>query len=126
MWKAGITISDLAEKCGCSRDVIYAYRSRKCREDKMNISVLKRLAKIFGQEEYYFCNEYLIFVDRVNVPAYLLEKRTKRKMSQRQYAAFLEISADCYKLYEVGHTRLQYHAWKKVMKKEENILCTKT
>lgn len=67
----------------------------------MNISVLKRLAKIFGQEEYYFCNEYLIFVDRVNVPAYLLEKRTKRKCrkdSMQHFWKFQQTAISCMKL----------------------------
>lgn len=107
---------ELAKACGCSIDTIFSYANGKCREENMDIGILKKIAAYFGKEEYYFCNEYLKFIDTVNVPKWLKEKRKEQNMLQREFAARLHIPLDNYKVYEVGIIRLQFRYWKEIVR----------
>lgn len=114
MKERGITRSILANRCGCSKDTIGSYMNGRCREEHMDISLLKKIADCLGQPEYYFCSEYLKFLDTKNTAAFLKEKRKEGGMTQRQFAAALEIPLNNYKKYESGHGRLPYRYWKRL------------
>lgn len=113
-----ISQPELAQVCGCSIDTIFSYANGKCREENMDIGILKKIEAYFGKEEYYFCNEYLKFIDTVNVPEWLKRKRKERNMLQREFAAKLHIPLNNYKAYEAGIIRLQFRYWKEI----ENFL----
>lgn len=72
----------------------------------MDIAVLKKMAEYFGMEKYYFCNEYHVFVDTVNVPGYLKGIRKAKGMSQREFCEMLQIPLAAYKKYETGDVRI--------------------
>lgn len=107
---------ELAKACGCSIDTIFSYANGKCREENMDIGILKKIAAYFGKEEYYFCNEYLKVIDTVNVPEWLKRKRKERNMLQREFAARLHIPLESYKAYEAGTIRLQFRYWKEIVR----------
>lgn len=106
----------LAEICGCTRDRIHVYVNGHCSEANMDVRILKKMALYFGKEEYYFCNDYLKFIDTVNVPEWLKERRMKYQMSQSKFAAFIGIPLQKYKLYEIGKVRLQGQYWENLKK----------
>lgn len=116
MAKNKISQSKLAEVCECSIDTIFSYANGKCREENMDISILKKIAMYFGKEEYYFCNDYLKFIDTENVTEWLKKKRKERNMTQRQFASKLHIPLEHYKVYEAGINRLQFRYWKVIEK----------
>lgn len=116
MAKYKISQLKLAEVCGCSSDTIFSYANGKCREENMDIEILKKIAIQFEKEEYYFCNDYLKFMDTVNVAEWLKKKRKERNMTQRQFASKLHIPLEHYKVYEAGINRLQFRYWKAVEK----------
>ena len=101
-----ISYPKMAEAMECSRDMVFSYANGKIPEDRMNIAVLKKMAAYFGKETYYFCNEYHVFVDTVDVPEYLKEVRKARGMSQKEFAAACNISLSAYKKYETGAVRI--------------------
>lgn len=104
----------LANACGCTKSLISSYIHGRCKEENMDISVLKDMAKYLKKETYYFCNEYLFFLDTEDVPECLREIRRKVAISQRKFAKLHDISLHRYKTYESGKVRLQYDAWKKL------------
>lgn len=96
----------LAKALGCSRDTVFSYANGKISEDRMDIAVLKKMAVYFGKETYYFCNEYHVFVDTVDVPEYLKGIRKEKGMSQKVFASTYGIPLSAYKKYEVGAVRI--------------------
>lgn len=117
MQKAGISQPKLAEAIGTTRDRIYTYENGKIEEQNMEIELLKKLARYFELDEYYFCNEYHVFMDTTDVPKVLKQLRGKKQMSQRQFAAKKNIPIAAYKSYESGKVRLAEKYWIKL--KEE-------
>lgn len=112
--KAKVSQPELAKAVGCSRDTIFSYMNNKISESSMDIHVLKKLAEYFGVNEYYFCNDYHIFVDSRNVPETLKELREKEGVTQRAFADMLEIPLVSYKNYEQGRVRLPERYWEKI------------
>lgn len=96
----------LAKALECSRDTVFSYANGKIPEDHMDIAVLKKMAAYFGTEEYYFCNEYHVFVDTVDVPEYLKGIRKAKGMSQREFCEKSQIPLAAYKKYETGAVRI--------------------
>lgn len=114
MAEMDISQQKLADVCGCHRDLIYSYIHGKCKEENMDISILKCMAQFFKKPTYYFCNEYLKFLDTENVPERLRSLRRKLEMTQREFSERYEIPLASYKGYEAGKTRLQYEYWKRI------------
>ena len=96
----------LAKALGCSRDTVFSYANGKIPEDHMDIAVLKKMAAYFGTEPYYFCSEYHVFVDTVDVPEYLKGIRKAKGMSQREFCEKFQIPLAAYKKYETGAVRI--------------------
>ena len=96
----------LAKALGCSRDTIFSYANGKVLEDRMDIAVLKKMAAYFGMEPYYFCNEYHVFADTVDVPEHLKGIRKAMEMSQREFCEKFQIPLAAYKKYETGAVRI--------------------
>lgn len=96
----------LAKALGCSRDTVFSYANGKISEDRMNVAVLKKMAAYFGTDPYYFCNEYHVFVDTVDVPEYLKGIRKAKGMSQREFCEKVQIPLAAYKKYETGAVRI--------------------
>ena len=96
----------LAKALGCSRDTVFSYANGKISEDRMDVAVLKKMAEYFGTEPYYFCNEYHVFVDTVDVPKYLKGIRKAKEMSQREFCEMFQIPLAAYKKYETGAVRI--------------------
>lgn len=119
MQKAKISQPKLAKAVGLTRDRIYVYENGKIAEENMDIEILKRLAKYFGVDQYYFCNEYHVFMDTVDVPELLKHIREKSGLSQREFAKKKGIPPEAYKTYEGGKVRLQERYWKKLKKEIE-------
>lgn len=111
-----ISQAKLAKVCGCSKGIIFSYVNGNCREENMDIKILKKMAVYFEKEEYYFCNEYLKFMDTVDVAKWLREKRIERNMTQRCFAASFDIPLNNYKAYEEGKVRLQFPYWENIVK----------
>lgn len=109
----------LAKALGCSRDTVFSYANGKIPEGHMDISVLKKMAAYFGKEEYYFCNEYHVFVDTANVPEYLKRVRKAKGMSQKVFADTFGIPLSAYKKYEVGAVRIPEKYYKVVVGMEK-------
>lgn len=82
----------------------------------MDIETLKMMAEYFGQDKYYFCNEYLQFLDCVDGAAFLKEKRKEYQMSQREFAEMLGISLASYKKYEMGDVKFPQRYWDRLNK----------
>lgn len=114
-----ISQAHLARVCGCSRDTIYAYVNGECREENMNISVLKKAAVYFGKPPYYFCNEYLKFIDTTDVSGYLKAMRKESGMTQAKFAELYDIPLVRYKGYETGKVRLPFVYWKRLFPHSE-------
>lgn len=114
-----ISQEGLAKACGCSTDKIYAYVNRKRLEENMDITVLKKIAAYFGKAPYYFCNEYLEFIDTQNVSAILKAMRKARQFTQRQFAELYDIPLIRYKGYENGKVQLQFPYWKRIFAPSE-------
>ena len=117
MQKARISQPKLAQAVGLTKDRIYTYENGKIAEENMDIEILKKLAEYFGVDQYYFCNEYHIFMDTTDVPQTLKRLRSKKQMSQREFAKKENIPIAAYKAYESGRVRLAEKHWKKL--KEE-------
>lgn len=111
IYEKRISKAGLAREIGVSRDLIFDYTSRAYAEESMGVSVLKSLAKFFGKESYYFCNDYHRFIDTVEVREWLKDLRKNRGMTQRQFAGWIEIPVDRYKSYEQGRCRLPYSVY---------------
>lgn len=77
----------------------------------MDIGILKNMAAYFGEDIYYLCNEYHVFMDAVDVPEYLRRLRKKAGMSQKEWAGQLGIPLASYKSYEMGRVRLPERHW---------------
>ena len=114
MQKAKISQPRLAKAVGCSRDRIWTYANGKVSEGYMDIDFLKKLADYFGLDQYYFCNEYHVFVDTVNVPEVLKEVRRKTGMTQKEFAKMKKIPLTSYKIYETGKTKIAEKCWKRL------------
>lgn len=114
-----MTINAMAEICDCSRDLIFSYMHGHCTEENMNIQVLKKMANYFGKEKYYFCNEYLEFIDCEDVSSFLKCMRKKYGLNQRQFAKMYGIPIASYKGYESGRNRLPFEYWKRIISHSE-------
>lgn len=114
MQKAKISQPRLAKEIGCSRDRIFCYANGKVSEGYMDIELLKKLAGFFELDPYYFCNEYHVFVDTMDVPKVLKQLREKEGLSQREFAEKMKIPLASYKVYESGKTRLAEKYWKRL------------
>ncbi len=114
MQKEKISQPKLAKAIGCSRDTIFSYMNNKISESRMDINVLKKLAQFFGVGQYYFCNDYHIFVDTENVAEILKELRKKERVPQRVFADMLGIPLASYKTYEQGKIKLPERHWEKI------------
>lgn len=101
----------LAAEIGCSRDTVFSYANGKIPEGHMDIGILKNMAAYFGEDIYYLCNEYHVFMDAVDVPEYLRRLRKKAGMSQKEWAGQLGIPLASYKSYEMGRVRLPERHW---------------
>lgn len=104
--KSKISYPKMAEAMECSRDMVFSYANGKIPEGHMDIAVLKKMAAYFGKETYYFCNEYHVFVDTVDVPEYLKRIRKAKEMSQKDFAVAFHIPLSAYKKYETGVVRI--------------------
>lgn len=114
MQKAKISQPRLAKEIGCSRDRIFCYANGKVSEGYMDIELLKKLAGYFELDPYYFCNEYHVFVDTMDVPKVLKQLREKEGLSQREFAEKMKIPLASYKVYESGKTRFAEKYWKQL------------
>lgn len=104
----------LARETGIGRECIANYVNAEYPEKSMKIEILKKLAEFFHKDKYYFCNDYHIFLDTVDVRAFLQKKREKAKMSQRKFADKIGVSLQNYKYYERGNGYLPFEVWQKV------------
>ncbi len=100
-----------ARDLGVSRDLVLAYTNYNYPEDSMQVKYLTKFAEYFGEERYYFCNEYHRFLDTVEADRMLLESREKCKMTQREYADHLGIPYYRYKSYEEGRCKISREAF---------------
>ena len=123
MQKAKISQPRLAKAIGCSRDRIWTYANGKVSEGYMDIDFLKKLADYFGLDQYYFCNDYHVFVDTVNVSDILKELRKRKGLSQREFAKKMKIPLTSYKVYETGKTRFAEKHWEKLKQQLKNMKC---
>ncbi len=114
MKKAKISQPKLAQAVGLTKDRIYTYQSGEIAEENMDIGILKKLAEYFGVDQYYFCNEYHVFMDTTDVPQLLKQIRAKTGLSQREFAKKTGIPVAAYKIYESGRVRLQERYWVKL------------
>lgn len=114
MQKAKISQPKLAQALGLTKDRIYTYQSGRIAEENMDIGILKKLAEYFGVDQYYFCNEYHVFMDATDVPELLKRVRVKARLSQREFAKEAGIPLAAYKVYESGKVRLQERYWMKL------------
>ncbi|MCM1387112.1 MAG: helix-turn-helix domain-containing protein [Bacillus sp. (in: Bacteria)] len=101
-----ISFLQAAKELGVSRDLLFDYTNPDYPEKSMQVNTLIKIADYFGKDKYYFCNEYHKFLDIADVGVFLYEARTKRSMTQKQFADFLGVSLDTYKKYEEGKSRL--------------------
>ncbi len=102
----GISKVKLAKEIGVSRDLVCSYTGKGFQEASMQISVLKSFAAYFGKDTYYFCNDYHIFMDTVDVVRLLKQLRKEKGMTQKVLAGKLNITTAIYKKYEQGKCRL--------------------
>ena len=114
MAEAGVTQSELARACGVGLDRINKYLNGHCREENMSIDLLKKIAAYLKKDTYYFCNDYLRFIDTADVPKELRKQRQEKGMSRKMFANTYGIRLDSYKGYEHGDYRLPYKYWKKI------------
>lgn len=116
MQRKKISQPKLAKAVGCSRDTIYRYENGIVPEGNMSIEILKKIADYFEVDQYYFCNDYHVFIDTTDdIP--LLLKRTRKElgMTQRQFVAKYNIPLESYKKYETGDTVIAQKYWKNII-----------
>lgn len=77
----------------------------------MQISVLKSFSEYFGKDTYYFCNDYHIFMDTVDVVRLLKRLRQEKGMTQMVLDGELNITTVIYKKYEQGKCKLPYQVY---------------
>lgn len=109
--KNNMSYVELSRRIGCSRDTMMRYVNIEYEEASMNIENLKRIANVFQVNEYYFCNDYHVFLDKVNGGSYLKILRMKHKLSQLRYSQKLNIPYSNYKTYESGKAKVPYKVW---------------
>lgn len=80
----------------------------------MSIDLLKKIAAYLKKDTYYFCNDYLRFIDTADVPKELRKQRQEKGMSRKMFADAYGIRLDSYKRYEYGIGRLPYEYWKRI------------
>ena len=114
MAEAGVTQSELARACGVGLDRINKYLNGHCREENMSIDLLKKIAAYLKKDTYYFCNDYLRFIDTADVPKELRKQRQEKGVSRKMFANTYGIRLDSYKRYEYGIGRLPYEYWKRI------------
>lgn len=88
----------------------------------MQVQTLIKFAEYLGKDRHYFCNEYHKFLDTVVAGDFLRELRAKYKMTQKQFAHFLDITLASYKKYEEGRCRMPFEVFEKlkdIIKDEE-------
>lgn len=100
-----ISVSQAAKELRVSRDLIFDYINYKCPEDSMQVKYLIKFAEYFGEDKYYFCNEYHRFLDSVDMEKLLRGLRTEHNMTQKEFAGYLGISLSRYKAYEQGRCK---------------------
>ena len=101
-----VSANQAAKDIGVSRYLMSDYINYKYSEDSMQVETLIKFAEYFGEERYYFCNEYHRFLDSVDAGKLLRELRSEHNMTQREFAAYLEISHFRYKSYEEGRCKV--------------------
>ena len=101
-----VSANQAAKDIGVSRYLMSDYINYKYSEDSMQVETLIKFAEYFGEERYYFCNEYHRFQDSVDAGKLLRELRSEHNMTQREFAAYLEISHFRYKSYEEGRCKV--------------------
>lgn len=116
MQRKKISQPKLAKAVGCSRDTIYRYENGIVPEGNMSIEILKKIADYFEVDQYYFCNDYHVFIDTTDdIP--LLLKRTRKElgMTQRQFVAKYNIPLETYKKCETGDTVIAQKYWENII-----------
>lgn len=106
----------LAREMGVSKDLVYSYTGGNFPEESMQISVLKSFAAFFNKDAYYFCNDYLKFVDTVDAAKLLKRIRQDKGITQRKFASELNITLAKYKSYENGKSRMPYLVYCRLQK----------
>lgn len=101
-----VSANQAARDIGVSRYLMSDYINYKYSEDSMQVETLIKFAEYFGEERYYFCNEYHRFLDSVDGGKLLRELRAEHNMTQREFAAYLGVSHYRYKTYEEGRCRI--------------------
>ena len=119
LWLHGISHLKVAQDIGVSRDLVFDYTNPNYSEKSMQVKTLIKFATYLGEEKYYFCNEYHRFLDTVDVGVFLRELRKTHKMTQRQFAGYLEIPYYRYKTYESGKCKLPQEVFGKLRKEIE-------
>lgn len=117
--KNGISYLKAAKDIGVSRDLVFDYTNPNYPEESMQVKTLIKFASYLGEEKYYFCNEYQRFLDTVNAGAFLRKLRKTHKMTQRQFAGYLEIPYCRYKTYESGKCKLPQEVFEGLKREEE-------
>lgn len=109
-----ISFMQASKELGVSRDLFINYTNPDYKECSMQVHILKKIADYFGKDRYYFCNEYHMFLDTVNIKYFLCESRAQQKMTQKQFADFLGVTLSSYKKYEEGRSRLPLAVFEKL------------
>ena len=117
--KNGISYQKAARDMKVSRDLVFDYTNPNYPEKSMQVKTLIKFADYLGLDKYYFCNEYHRFINTVDVGAFLLELRKKNEMTQKQFAAYLDIPYYRYKTYESGRCKLPQEVFDKLKMKKE-------
>lgn len=71
-----ISYQRAAREMGVSRDLVFDYTNPEYSESSMHPEILIKFADYLGEEKYYFCNEYHIFLEQVDAGS-LLRKLKK-------------------------------------------------
>ena len=116
MQRNKISKAKLAKAVGCSRDTIYRYENGMVPEGNMSIEILKKIADYFEVDQYYFCNDYHVFIDTTDdIPSLLKRTRKELGMTQRQFVAKYNIPLETYKKCETGDTVIAQKYWKNII-----------
>ena len=116
--RKGVSYQRVSEELGIGKDLLRNYLNLNYCESSMQVEILLKLADYFGEEKYYFCNEYHKFIDTVNIGDFLRKTKQKYHMTRKEFAGYLGVTFSAYRTYESGKNRLPRNVFERL---KENI-----
>lgn len=118
--RKGVSCQRVSGELGLGKDLLHNYLSRNYCESSMQVEILIKLADYFGEETYYFCNDYHKFLATVDGGMFLRKMKQKYHMTRKEFAGYLGVSFSAYRAYESGKSRLPRNVFERLKDEAES------